>query len=378
MSGVAKNISFRIVTPGIIFSLCISESRVNNGYTQVQICHGGQWHRNVTFVSWITTNGAVCHGEGCFSPSTRWPPYGHGERSRNAREHVRGISQTCRYPYWFRGCVVADLFHWLFLSSISRGTLLSRGLKMKKIDGLFSFLSRDFELHRANYLLMPLFYWLFWGSVKTKAKAETRSGVGCSTVSGIWNFMRRQSAREEQRAKITFNRFILKLRFTAKPRRNRGKSIYPHSHFPPCHIYGAVSALVYRTVVDNVEDAALHMGHVQSVTNWPYRLNICTTLAGVNFHAATVRIWSLCVRSWQRGDSDEVYFSASCSSELVEITHRFQCPFCAPIPFHHPARKARRSLVIPSVGSPSLSKVRASAYSSGGGSYQIAEHGLKR
>lgn len=64
-----------------------------------------------------------------------------------------------------------------------------------------------------------------------------------------------------KRANITFNRFILKLRFTAKPPPgNRGKSIYPHSHLPPSHIYDdAVLALVYQTIVDNVDDAVLHI-----------------------------------------------------------------------------------------------------------------------
>lgn len=107
--------------------------------------------------------------KGVFPPLTRWPSYRRGERSLNAREHVRGISQTCRYPYWFRGCVAADLFHWLFLSSIFRGALLSRGLKIKKNDNSLSSASSRYTLITRD-LLMPLFYWLPYESRENRGE----------------------------------------------------------------------------------------------------------------------------------------------------------------------------------------------------------------
>lgn len=105
--------------------------------------------------------------KGVFPPLTRWPPYRHSERSWNARKHVRGISHTCRYPYWFRGCVAADLFHWLFLSSVFRGVLLSRGLKIKRNDNGLIF--RELALH-TNYqgslnAVVLDYHRLFCGSV---------------------------------------------------------------------------------------------------------------------------------------------------------------------------------------------------------------------
>jgi len=70
-------------------------------------------------------------------------------------------------------------------------------------------------------------------------------------------------------------------------------------------------------------------------------------------------------------------FPLPIASKLVEIIHRFLCPFYVSTVSIYPVRRAHhRSRVILSVGSP-LSKVRASAYSSGG-SYEIAEHSLKR
>lgn len=160
----------------------------------------------------------------------------------------------------------------------------------------------------------------------------------------------RPATVEEQRATITFNRFILKLRFTAKPPRSRGKSIYPYSHFPPCRIYDdAVSALVYRMIADERRECRVTYGS-RSIRNEPTVpiKQLCATLAGVNFHVCSrANVIFVFVRD-SAAIATKCIFPLPVASSSSKLYIGFT--FCAPIPSLHPARKARRSRVIPSVG----------------------------
>lgn len=176
------------------------------------------------------------------------------------------ISHTCRYPYWFRGRVVADLFHWFSLFPLHPSFSLSLTLSFWYFVTLLYHEGSNKERWRklnlsscymptTRDLLTPLFAITtigidLWKRVSSRNTRGRTNKIQMYAFNSFrvhrkrperWN--RLAPSKNEER-KITFNRYISELRFSTKPSGNCGKSIYSTFRF----FHSVIVVWVWRTI----------------------------------------------------------------------------------------------------------------------------------